>query len=125
MASVADARALLAALVADMEAATDSYRNSEGEQIARLIGRFEVQRFTQQARAFLAQPDGSGEALDVAIRYVRNNLAVWSDDDSGDPPGARQLAAAYRDIYQKVLNVLEGREPLDSAYRAAQTGEGT
>ena len=56
-------------------------------------------------------------AIERARRYIVQNRDVW-DDEPTDPPGARQLANAYRDIYQKVLNVLESRVPLDNGLAA-------
>ena len=57
--------------------------------------------------------------VEPIVQYVTQNRDAWQDVPT-DPPGARQLASAYRDIYQKVLNVVEGREPLDDGILDAE-----
>jgi hypothetical protein len=53
------------------------------------------------------------ERLERVREYVQNNFDVWYD--TAEPRDkAEQLARAYADIYQKVLNVIDTGDPMRS-----------
>jgi hypothetical protein len=52
-------------------------------------------------------------------QYVKNNRDVWTEENPNPMSRADQLAVAYADIYQKVLNVIDTGDPM----RAGESGE--
>jgi hypothetical protein len=69
-----------------------------------------VRHFAATVRAALATPSSAPdvEGLRRVREYVANNRDVWSDDPSD------QVSVAIADVYQKVLNVIDTGNPMDS-----------